>query len=1066
MDFKATRRLKIWKWFCMAFFCFTFWHCQNVEIAEHQIQPKTFNLSLMVQPVSEQTKAAYIGFEFGWEAGDIAAIIAPNNLYTPLILDSLSVGKKLGSFKGTLNGWEGEKEVYVIYPWSSDGKDHFNLANKSYNFSLSEIQSSADQTLNNKDNARYSLMLGKTTASPSNSIIAELNQMMSFIDFKISKVGNYTVRELQIECNDSVFYKSGTFNLSDFTFTPDKKIKKINVVNNIGYQPGDITLPITLFPVNLSPSGLNKEIFVDVIAVDNASGQLKLFRFNKGVPSKAYERNTRYFASLDLSTVTPLPYQNEFYIDQPIQNASYKDSSYTVNINTNGQKWQATEIPDWITLSQKSGLTSANITVKVKTNNHFLPRTGTITFSSGNEKKTLTFNQALNPEVAGDKAALEAFFAAAGGENWTNKTNWLSEKPLGEWKYITTDGETGRVNALRIIQSENLRGSMSDEVYKLTELKELSLFNMEPKTFSGTLSSKIKNLTKLEKIYLVYVITDIPNEIFDLINLKSIDIFSIRNSETKLIGNERFSNLKNLENLQISEFDLGSQFPTGILTLKNLQRLQLGFTSRMNDPVEIPTQIFNQSSLKEIRFYFGYKLNITSKIGNLQNLECLVSNYPYGELTKDFFNLTKLKEVWLGNTFSVSNLTGNFTSEIGNLKNINTFQIVNCNIMGNLPKEIANIPLQQFRCDGNRLSGKIPFEVLNHPNWERWSPNHWVLPQQDGYKLEVEKYVSTDFSEDGKIVKLHSATKGKGIDIVVLGDGFVDKEIGPGKIYDLTMSRFKDSFLELEPFKTYKDYFNVYMIRAVSIEHGVSDEGNKVPTKFGTLTSQNILPTYNIERVQKYVDSLGFDNSHINLIANSYSIAANCAILPNPNTGEVKTATLMGVNTTTYGINHEAGGHGFGLLADEYMKSCNVQYPIESIELTKQQQDKYGIFTNVDFTSDLSKIRWAHMVNHPKYKGIVGAYEGGLYYYKGVWRAEHESIMGYQIDLNYFNAPSREAIVKQIKKQAGEPYSFEDFVANDKMEIIIDYTKSATIPDKNYKHYPPRVIIDGKEMKY
>jgi hypothetical protein len=364
------------------------------------------------------------------------------------------------------------------------------------------------------------------------------------------------------------------------------------------------------------------------------------------------------------------------------------------------------------------------------------------------------------------------------------------------------------------------------------------------------------------------------------------------------------------------------------------------------------------------------------------------------------------------------------------------------------------------------MSGKIPFEVLNHPNWENWSPNRWVLPQQEGYKLEVEKYVSTDFSEDGKIVKLHSATKGKGIDIVVLGDGFVDQEIGPGKIYDLTMEKFKNSFLELEPFKTYKDYFNVFMIRAVSKEQGVSDEGNKIQTKFGTLTSQNEYPTYNKERLQKYVDSLGLDNSHISLIANSYSIAANAAILPDPNTGIVKTTNIMGINAKTYVIAHEAGGHGFGLLADEYMLSCNVQYPVESIEPTKQQQDKYGIFTNVDFTSDLTKIRWAHMVNHPKYKGIVGAYEGGLYYYKGVWRAEHLSIMGYQIDLNYFNAPSREAIVKRIKKLAGEPYSFEDFVANDKMEVIIDYTKSARILGKEQKHYPPRVIIDGKEMKY
>lgn len=1044
----------------------SFQTCQNLELAEHSIQSKPFNVSLLAQPVSELTKAAYLGLDFAWEAGDLAAIIAPNNIYSPLSLDTLSAGRKVGSFKGTLNGWEGEKEIYLVYPWLAEGKQHFNQTENSFNFSLSEMQSydCMNQSLINKDNARYSLMLGKTITGPVNNLSIELSQMMSFIDFNVSNAGTYKIKEIQIESSDSVFYKSGTFKLSDFSFTPGKKAKRVSVVP-VNNPSGDITLPLTLFPANLSPSGLNKEIFADVIAEDN-TGQLKLFRFNKGVPSKAYEKNTRYLALLDLSTVTPIPYQDELYISLPIQNASYKECSFAITINTKGQKWSASEIPDWITLSQRSGVTSSNITVKVTTNTHFLPRTGTITFTSGNEKKTLTINQALNQEVAGDKAALEAFFTAAGGENWSNKTNWLSEKPLNEWSYITTDSETGRVNALRIIQSENLRGYMSDEVYKLSELKQLELFNMEPKTFNGALSGKIKNLTKLEKIYLVYTITDIPNEIFDLTNLKSIDIFSIPNTDKKLIGNERFSNLKNLENLQITQIDLGSAFPVGILSLTNLQRIQLSLTSIWDNPIEVPVQVYELKSLKEIRFFDGYKLNITSKIGTLQNIECLYSNNPCGELTNEFFSLTKLKELWLGNTFSTSNLLGNLSPNIGKLTSLNSFQIVNCNITGNIPKELANLSLEVFRCDGNRLSGKVPFEVTSHPNWEKWSPNRWILPQQEGYNLEIDKYVSTDFSEDGKIVKLHAATKGKGIDIVVLGDGFVDKEIGPGKIYDLTMAKFKDSFLELEPFKTYKDYFNVYMIRAISKEHGVSDEGNKVLNKFGTLTSQNDYPKYNIEKVQRFVDSLGLDNSHISLIANSYSIAANAAILPDHITGKVKTATIMGVNTTTYEISHEAGGHGFGLLADEYMKSCNDIFPSQDIEPIRQSQEKYGIYPNVDFTSDLTKIRWAHMVNHPKYKGIVGAYEGGLYYYKGVWRAEHESIMGYQIGYNYFNAPSREAIVKQIKKQAGENYLFEDFVANDKMEILIS-TKSAKISGSERKHYPTRLIIDGKEiMKY
>ena len=48
----------------------------------------------------------------------------------------------------------------------------------------------------------------------------------------------------------------------------------------------------------------------------------------------------------------------------------------------------------------------------------------------------------------------------------------------------------------------------------------------------------------------------------------------------------------------------------------------------------------------------------------------------------------------------------------------------------------------------------------------------------------------------------------------------------------------------------------------------------------------------------------------------------------------------------------------------------------------------------------------------------VGVYEGGFYYSFGVWRPEISSCMVNNID--YYNAPSRETIVKKIMAKAGE----------------------------------------------
>ena len=39
-----------------------------------------------------------------------------------------------------------------------------------------------------------------------------------------------------------------------------------------------------------------------------------------------------------------------------------------------------------------------------------------------------------------DRAALVALYEATGGANWTNSTNWLTEKPVAQWYSGVTDG--------------------------------------------------------------------------------------------------------------------------------------------------------------------------------------------------------------------------------------------------------------------------------------------------------------------------------------------------------------------------------------------------------------------------------------------------------------------------------------------------------------------------------------------------------------------------------------------------------------------------------------------------
>lgn len=74
---------------------------------------------------------------------------------------------------------------------------------------------------------------------------------------------------------------------------------------------------------------------------------------------------------------------------------------------------------------------------------------------------------------------------------------------------------------------------------------------------------------------------------------------------------------------------------------------------------------------------------------------------------------------------------------------------------------------------------------------------------------------------------------------------------------------------------------------------------------------------------------------------------------------------------------------------------------------------------------------------------------------RGVFRSEQNSCMNN--DIPYYSTISRESIVKRIKRYAGETFSFEEFVRNDKRDagtatrsMGTNYTRTA----HTYQHAP------------
>jgi len=316
---------------------------------------------------------------------------------------------------------------------------------------------------------------------------------------------------------------------------------------------------------------------------------------------------------------------------------------------------------------------------------------------------------------------------------------------------------------------------------------------------------------------------------------------------------------------------------------------------------------------------------------------------------------------------------------------------------------------------------------------------YWKIVVEDGYSGVSESHIATfttgvtNYRNEGEVRTLQENRLENGVNLVFLCDGFIAEDLVINGAYDQLAERASEYFFEIEPYNTYRDYFNAYLVYSYSNDRGISygAQNTVKNTSFNlscnkdSRTSTHM--TCNQSRVLSYASKapIGpFSETLVIVIANDARYAGTCWMWTNGQAIALLTAKEDNYPYNFKGVlHHEAGGHGFGKLADEYTSTSAGRSRSDI-----PTHHAYGAYTNVDITNDLETIYWKHFINKKSYEK-VGAYEGAYYFTTGVWRAEEGSCMVNNI--NYYSAPSREAIVKRIKFLANEAYSFEEFLAND-----------------------------------
>ena len=302
--------------------------------------------------------------------------------------------------------------------------------------------------------------------------------------------------------------------------------------------------------------------------------------------------------------------------------------------------------------------------------------------------------------------------------------------------------------------------------------------------------------------------------------------------------------------------------------------------------------------------------------------------------------------------------------------------------------------------------------------------------------------LTKNYYSNGHKLVLNNATAGyTPLNIVILGDGYKKRDLMQGGKFERSARSAMDAFFSVEPYKSFKDRFNVYAVAYESANEGPRLESASASShstyfesyyKGGGNTYVNCSDNGKSKMKSVVQNTLGLSGDAyyrtivIALINTSEAVGSTDypSMTTSSSLGDgyasFAIAMLAANSTGTNGlIRHEAGGHAFGRLGDEYPVSW---YTVELVN----ERHSVGFYRNVA----TSQSYWSAFTNAGYGSAEVTYDKYGSY---ATYRSTRESGIMWNNN-GQFNAVSRHAIYERIVKQSqgAGSYSWNSFLEWDK----------------------------------
>lgn len=227
----------------------------------------------------------------------------------------------------------------------------------------------------------------------------------------------------------------------------------------------------------------------------------------------------------------------------------------------------------------------------------------------------LTLGEAL------DLAVLVALYESTGGDQWENRTNWLSKNVhhCDGWHGVICTGDDVRRVVMLNLPANRLCGDIPPELGNLSRVRAI---NLAANRLSGGIPPELGRLSRLQSL--------------------SLAANPLHGSIPPELGR-----LSNLEYLNLAGSQLSGKIPAELGKLSNLRALYLFANPLCGD---IPPELGNLAELQYLYLFADHLSgDIPPELNRLSNLQILYLNENQLTHLPELGRLTRLQYLYLGN---------------------------------------------------------------------------------------------------------------------------------------------------------------------------------------------------------------------------------------------------------------------------------------------------------------------------------------------------------------------------------------------------------------------------------